>query len=82
MARELDQRVEIGAGRDLVAPDRARQEHPGEPGFVQAFHERIGQPPVALDGFGMRPDRFAEAARAGDTGRLVRARFRCDHAAE
>ena len=81
MACELDQRVEIDAGRGLVAADRARQQHPGEPGLVQAVHERSGQAPVALYGFGMRPDRVAKRARPGEAGRLVRARFRNDHAA-
>ena len=55
-----------GAGIDLAAAERARQEHVEEPGVDQLGDEGGRQPPILLDQRGIGLDLGRERARPGD----------------
>ncbi len=62
--RQLLDRAYIGAGLDLVAADRARQQHAEEPRLMERVEEARRQPPGRFDRISGGKDRRGEVAGA------------------
>ena len=65
-AGDLLDRAQVGPGLDLVAADRARQQHAEQPRLVQLAQKRFGDVLRALDLIGRRREGGTQGARACD----------------